>query len=95
MGTKKLVHEFIYHPNVFRNLNVGEAIYAAKKPSRFGTVQVKMLEIPHVPQEQTKVKAPCISDMNTLALNDELNKRRTEYTSAIRNSTTKIEDLEI
>lgn len=95
MGTKKLVHEFIYHPNVFRNLNVGEAIYAAKKPSRFGTVQVKMLEIPHVPQEQTKVKAPCISDMKTLALNDELNKRRTEYTSAIRNSTTKIEDLEI
>ncbi len=47
MGTKKLVHEFIYHPNVFRNLNVGEAVYAAKKPSRFGTVQVKMLEIPH------------------------------------------------
>lgn len=95
MGTKKLVHEFIYHPNVFRNLNVGEAIYAAKKPSRFGTVHVKMIEIPHVPQEQTKVKAPCISDMKTLALNDELNKRRTEYTSAIRNSTTKIEDLEI
>ena len=95
MGTKKLVHEFIYHPNVFRNLNVGEAIYAAKKPSRFGTVQVKMLEIPHVPQEQTKVKAPCISDMKTLALNDELNKRRTEYTSAIRNCTTKIEDFEI
>ncbi|MBK9322994.1 MAG: hypothetical protein IPM97_08660 [Bdellovibrionaceae bacterium] len=47
-GTKKLVYEFIYHPNVFRNLNVGEGIYHVKSPVSFGTVHVKMIEIPHV-----------------------------------------------
>ncbi|GEM_PF-1188284 len=95
MGTKKLVHEFIYHPNVFRNLDVGEAIYAAKKPSRFGTVQVKMLEIPHDDFYQTSDAAHLEKAGRTLNLNGQLNNRRVEYASTIKSRTTKKEDLEI
>lgn len=40
-GTEKLTQEFIFHPNEFRNLNVGEAIYIAKRPVRYGKVQIK------------------------------------------------------
>lgn len=40
MGSKKYVHEYLIHPNVFKNLNVGECIYIAKKPSRHGKVKV-------------------------------------------------------
>ncbi len=40
MGSKKYVHEYLIHPNEFKNLNVGECIYIAKKPSRHGKVRV-------------------------------------------------------
>lgn len=45
MGTKKEVHEFIYHPNVFRSLGVGHAVYIAKKPTRFGILQINMINL--------------------------------------------------
>lgn len=93
MGTKKLVHEFIYHPNVFRNLNVGEAIYAAKKPSRFGKVQVKMLDIPHL-LKNTDYKEVKM-EKETLNLREQLSCRRTDYASAVKNRTTNLDDLEI
>jgi hypothetical protein len=43
MGTRRLTQEYIYHPNVFKNLDTGVAVYAAKKPSRFGIVKVDMI----------------------------------------------------
>lgn len=45
-GTQKLTQEYIFHPNEFKSLNVGEAIYIAKRPHRFGKVQVKNIEVP-------------------------------------------------
>ena len=39
-GSERDVHEFRVSPNVFRDLNVGEAVYIAKKPSRHGIVSV-------------------------------------------------------
>lgn len=76
MGTKKLVHEFIYHPNVFRNLNVAEAIYAAKKPRRFGTVLVKMLDIPHLAKDTGYAEIKM--EKETFNLHAHLNSRQTE-----------------
>ena len=46
MGTRRLTQEYIYHPNVFKNLDTGMAVYAAKKPSRFGIVKIDFIEIP-------------------------------------------------
>ena len=39
-GTRIKGEEFILHPNEFKNLNIGEALYIAKKPARFGRVKV-------------------------------------------------------
>lgn len=47
-GTEKRTQEFIFHPNEFRNLNVGEAIYIAKRPVRYGKVRIKNLTAPAV-----------------------------------------------
>jgi len=46
MGTQREVHEYLVHPNEFKMLNTGEAIYIAKKPNRYGTVKVNYIEIP-------------------------------------------------
>ena len=46
-GSKKVVHEFIYHPNVFRSLGVGVAVYIAKKPTRFGILHINMINLEH------------------------------------------------
>jgi hypothetical protein len=46
LGSKKRVHEYVYHPNVFKNLNVGQCVYIAKKPSRHGIVNTFMFELP-------------------------------------------------
>lgn len=48
MGTRRESHEYIYHPNVFKNLNTGEAVYIAKKPTRHGRLVVNMLSIPRL-----------------------------------------------
>lgn len=45
-GTRKKVQEFIFHPNEFKNLNVGEAIYIAKKPARFDRVKMHFYDLP-------------------------------------------------
>ena len=44
-GSRKIVHEYLYHPNEFKNLNVGEAIYMAKKPSRHAKVKMNFMDI--------------------------------------------------
>ena len=45
-GTRKLVYEYIYHPNVFKSLEVGQAVYIAKKPNRHALVRVSMYKVP-------------------------------------------------
>jgi hypothetical protein len=95
MGSKKLVHEYIYHPNVFKNLDTGVAIYAAKKPSRFGTVHVKMLEIAHLSKDTDYKEVKIEKGKGTFDLNGQINNRRTEYVSAVKGRTTSSEDLEI
>lgn len=45
-GTERVTQEFIFHPNHFKNLNIGEAIYMAKRPSRAVLLKVKSLEVP-------------------------------------------------
>lgn len=46
LGNRRLSHEYIYHPNVFKNLNVGEAVYIAKKPSRHTRFSVSLWRVP-------------------------------------------------
>jgi conjugal transfer pilus assembly protein TraD len=46
-GTRKIVHEYIYHPNIFRSLGVGQAVYVAKKPTRFGIIQANLINLDH------------------------------------------------
>jgi hypothetical protein len=74
---------------------MGEAIYAAKKPSRFGTVQVKMLEIPQI--EVTEVVDPneIILESSSLDLYSQLNSQKEAYISAIKNSSSNLEKIEI
>jgi len=45
MGSRRLGHEYIHHPNIFKNLRTGEAVYIAKKQRRHGILSVRMLEI--------------------------------------------------
>lgn len=47
-GSKKMVHEYIYHPNDFKNLDVGSFIYIAKKPSRHALGFAYNLTVPKV-----------------------------------------------
>ena len=69
MGTRKLVQEYIYHPNVFKNLGTGMAVYAAKKPSRHGIVKVHMLEIPRLAKAQAaKKSAPPVATNTAWAM---------------------------
>lgn len=100
MGSKKLVHEYIYHPNVFKNLDTGVAIYAAKKPSRFGTVYVKMLEIPKAHDFQVNHKPinmrPSIV-FEELGLRNRTSIRSADYQAALKekNNNRTSSDLEI
>lgn len=50
-GSIKEVEEFIVHPNVFKNLNTGQAVYLAKKPSRIHKINVSMVEAPEKSEE--------------------------------------------
>jgi hypothetical protein len=47
-GTRKWVHGFLIHPNTFKTLGIGEAVYVAKKPTRFGLVRIHNLLPPSV-----------------------------------------------
>ncbi len=84
MGTRKLVQEYVYHPNVFKNLPTGVAIYAAKKPTRHGVVQVRMLEIPKLHNDgipKRKTAPPLVEGFST-----EFRFRKTEYADSLRKS---------
>lgn len=47
LGSVRFTNEFIIHPNVIKNLNRGQAVFSAKKPSRYGVVKIDQLKIDH------------------------------------------------
>jgi hypothetical protein len=85
MGSKKWVHQYIYHPNVFRNLGVGEAIYAAKKPTRYGRVKVNMIDIPNNSELKKEIRKVEPKNLN-LSLDTIVGQRRQEYSNNLRPS---------
>jgi len=95
MGSKKLVQEFIYHPNVFKNLGMGEAVYVAKKPSRFGTVHVKMVEIPELEDQYTPPLQQSRTVDTRIQLRQELSNRREQYRGELKKSERSKEELDI
>lgn len=85
MGSRRLAHEYIYHPNVFKNLQTGEAVYIAKKPSRHGILNVRLLEIPKI--NELPLLDPAIEDVDVVVLNmrAELGARSNTYNQALKN----------
>lgn len=94
MGTRRLTHEYIYHPNVFKNLNTGEAVYIAKKPSRHGIVKIDYLEIQTAPNLQYSVVETGVIK-KALALGNKLSVKKTEYVAALQGSESRSVELEI
>lgn len=91
MGTQREVHEYVIHPNEFKSLDVGEAIYIAKKPSRYGIVRVNYIEVPT--QDNAHHEVAMAENLHTeiketittcLDLSGRLNDRKSEYVDAIR-----------
>jgi hypothetical protein len=94
MGTRRLTHEYIYHPNVFKNLNTGEAVYIAKKPSRHGVVRVDYLEIQTTPDLQYLIVEKEANKQN-LGLGSKLSVKKAEYVASFKESDVETADLEI
>jgi hypothetical protein len=64
LGTRKLptgssreVEEFIIHPNKIKNLDVGKAIYFAKKPTRIGELSVRFLNLKGISFGEKTIKS--------------------------------------
>lgn len=95
MGSRRLAHEYIYHPNVFKNLQTGQAVYIAKKPSRHGVLNVRMLEIPKI-DELAPFKAGS-EDVEVAALNmrAELGDRSKLYRRSLQSQDTIEGELQI
>lgn len=82
-GTKKVVHEFIYHPNIFRSLGVGQAVYIAKKPTRFGIIQANMIELDHQNNDDFNLVYEN-ENYRMLGLQQESLKRKKSYKDAVK-----------
>ena len=83
MGTRRLTHEYIYHPNEFKNLNTGTAIYIAKKPSRHGVVEISMIEIPKKAEGEYFV-TPVLADAHEfLNLNKKVMQSKKSYQESL------------
>lgn len=97
MGTRRLTQEYIYHPNVFKNLDTGMAVYAAKKPSRFGIVRVAMQDIERVPNLHSLLNQAqgLKSESKILGLNSQVLNNKSEYLSALKDKNKQSNDLEI
>lgn len=90
MGTQREVHEYLVHPNEFKMLNTGEAIYIAKKPSRFGTVKVEMQEIP---ESDFRIESPISKEIFLrVNLHSVIHSNKERYSKSFANQKT---DLEI
>lgn len=74
-GSRVKGQEYIYHPNDFKNLDIGEAIYLAKKPSRHGRVFVRNFQIET--NHNLDYERPPKSQLELLNLKKD---RRTHYT---------------
>ena len=75
-------------------MQFSKAIYAAKKPSRYGTVQVRMLEIPH--EEMEAVPVPTTKPISQqVDLQGGLSHREEQYKQALSTHAKTEESLEI
>lgn len=94
-GSRKLVQEYIYHPNEFKNLSTGVAIYMAKKPTRHGVVRVKYVEIPAIDLSELTMEHPDRSQVASLNLSQALYTQKTAYNQAMKTTSNQRGTLEI
>jgi hypothetical protein len=96
MGTRRLTQEYIYHPNVFKNLDTGMAVYAAKKPSRFGIVKIDFIEIPQPDpskaHELLDLESKRIASLNVGGI---LRSQKSQFNEALKIKSSPAQSLEI
>ena len=51
-GSIRSTQEYIYPPDVFKDLKLSQTIFFAKKPTHFGEPEVSFLDIPELKKEK-------------------------------------------
>ena len=97
MGTRRLTQEYIYHPNVFKNLDTGMAVYAAKKPSRFGIVKIDFVEIPQTDPSKIDEWSLALESnpLSSLNVGGILRSQKSHYNEALKIKSSQVQSLEI